>query len=48
MGRSKAFDRDRVLLKAVNTFWRKGYTSTSVQDLVDSMGIHRASLGSLQ
>ncbi|MCP3918385.1 MAG: TetR/AcrR family transcriptional regulator [bacterium] len=44
MGRPKAFDRDEVLLKAVETFWDKGYERTSVQDLVDQMGIHRASL----
>jgi len=28
----------------VETFWSKGYEATSIQDLVDNMGIHRASL----
>lgn len=28
----------------METFWRKGYHQTSMQDLVDSMGINRASL----
>ncbi len=33
-----------VLDKAVETFWSKGYEATSIQDLVESMGIHRGSL----
>lgn len=33
-----------MLDKAVETFWSKGYETTSIQDLVDSMGIHRGSL----
>ena len=28
----------------METFWRKGYHQTSMQDLVDAMGINRASL----
>lgn len=44
MGRPKEFDRDEVLLRAVDTFWARGFEGTSVQMLVDSMGIHRASL----
>ena len=44
MGRPKEFDRDDALMRAVHTFWAKGYYGTSVQDLVDAMGIHRASL----
>ena len=33
-----------VLDRAVETFWSKGYEATSIRDLVESMGIHRASL----
>lgn len=44
MGRPKAFDRDRALALAVKAFRSRGYESTSIQNLVDSMGIHRASL----
>ena len=44
MGRPKEFDRQEVLHRAVDTFWARGFEGTSVQMLVDSMGIHRASL----
>lgn len=40
----KQFDRDAVLDRAMQTFWRRGYTATSMQDLVDAMGINRGSL----
>jgi TetR/AcrR family transcriptional repressor of nem operon len=33
-----------VLDKAVETFWSKGYEATSIEDLVESIGIHRGSL----
>ncbi|MEM9006865.1 MAG: TetR/AcrR family transcriptional regulator [Cyanobacteria bacterium P01_F01_bin.86] len=44
MARSKTFDRETVLAKAMDVFWAKGYESTSMQDLVEAMGIHRGSL----
>lgn len=44
MPRSKNFDIDQVLDHAVTAFWRKGYTATSVQDLLDEMGLNRGSL----
>lgn len=44
MARSKTFDRETVLAKAMEVFWEKGYEATSMQDLVDAMGIHRGSL----
>ncbi|NER84848.1 MAG: TetR/AcrR family transcriptional regulator [Leptolyngbya sp. SIO1D8] len=44
MARPKAFDREAVLSKAMEVFWEKGYEATSMQDLVDAMGIHRGSL----
>ncbi len=33
-----------VLSKAMNLFWKQGYAATSVQDLVNHLGINRASL----
>lgn len=44
MPRVKKFDRNEVLLKAMKLFWKKGYHATSVQDLVDGLGINRGSL----
>lgn len=40
----KQFDRDAVLDRAMKTFWQQGYAATSMQDLVDAMGINRGSL----
>ncbi|HIG65447.1 MAG TPA: TetR/AcrR family transcriptional regulator [Methyloprofundus sp.] len=44
MARSKAFNEEEVLDKAVAVFWTKGYEATSMQDLVEAMGIQRGSL----
>lgn len=44
MPRVKLFDQEEVLNKAMNLFWKKGFAATSVQDLVDHLGINRASL----
>ncbi len=44
MPRPKEFDPEQTLDKAMHLFWRKGYKATSVQDLVDAMGINRFSL----
>lgn len=44
MARTKDFDEDTVLNKAVCLFWHKGYHGTSMQDLVDELGISRSSL----
>jgi TetR/AcrR family transcriptional repressor of nem operon len=44
MARTKCFNRDEALDKAIGAFWAKGYEATSVQDLVDCMGINRGSL----
>jgi TetR/AcrR family transcriptional regulator, transcriptional repressor for nem operon len=44
MARTKDFDEDEVLGKAINIFWYKGYNGTSMQDLVDGLGISRSSL----
>ncbi len=44
MARTKDFDEKDVLAKAVCLFWHKGYNATSMQDLVDNLGISRSSL----
>ncbi|MGZ3874528.1 MAG: TetR/AcrR family transcriptional regulator [Mucilaginibacter sp.] len=44
MARTKDFDENEVLSKAIQLFWYKGYNGTSMQDLVDSLGISRSSL----
>jgi TetR/AcrR family transcriptional repressor of nem operon len=44
MARQKEFDRNRVLDKALDVFWCRGYEATSMQDLVANMGISRQSL----
>lgn len=38
------FDADKVLDRAMQTFWACGYEATSMQDLVDRTGINRGSL----
>lgn len=44
MARLKEFDPDAVLERALNLFWAKGYEATSMADLVEHLGIGRASL----
>lgn len=44
MARSKEYDEDEVLRKAMVLFWKQGYEKTSMQDLVTHMGIHRRSI----
>jgi TetR/AcrR family transcriptional repressor of nem operon len=44
MARTKNFDELESLEKALNLFWRKGYNATSIHDLVETMGINRASI----
>lgn len=44
MARTKEFDPDSALRAAMDLFWRKGYEATSMQDLVDGLGIGRASI----
>ncbi len=40
----KQFDEADVLDKAMQAFWAHGYEATSIQDLVDCMGLNRGSL----
>lgn len=44
MPRKKAFERNVALEKALNLFWKQGFHATSMQDLVEALGINRASL----
>lgn len=44
MGRTKNFNRDEILDKAVVLFWEKGYAETSASDLVNHLGLSRSSL----
>lgn len=44
MARTKEFDENAVLDKAMKLFWQKGYNGISAQDLVDGLGISRSSL----
>ena len=44
MGRPRQFDREEVLDLAMAVFIEKGFEATSIQDLIDAMGINRASL----
>ncbi|AEP85415.1 TetR/AcrR family transcriptional regulator [Bacillus spizizenii] len=44
MARIKEFDEKKALRKAMDLFWEQGYEKTSMQDLVDHMGVHRRSI----
>lgn len=44
MGRTKNFNRDETLDKAVDLFWDQGYADTSASDLVSHLGLSRSSL----
>jgi TetR/AcrR family transcriptional repressor of nem operon len=44
VARTKAFDPDDALARALDVFWARGYDGTSTQDLVDALGINRSSL----
>lgn len=43
MARQKEFDVELALDNAMQLFWKKGYEQTSLNDLLDAMGIGRAS-----
>ena len=41
---TKSFDVDQTLDKAMQLFWARGFEATSIQDLVQGMGINRGSI----
>lgn len=43
-GRPRAFDEHQALIRARDLFWSRGYSATSVQDLVDELSVQRGSL----
>ena len=44
MVRTKQFDQYAALDEAMELFWERGYHATSIQDLVDHLGVNRQSL----
>ncbi|MBT2439346.1 TetR/AcrR family transcriptional regulator [Streptomyces sp. ISL-36] len=44
MARTKEFDPDAALQAALELFWRRGYEATTMSDLVEHLGIGRASI----
>ncbi|MFG1697850.1 TetR/AcrR family transcriptional regulator [Nonomuraea sp. NPDC049309] len=44
MARTKEFDPDVALQRALELFWERGYESTSVNDLVERLGVAKASI----
>lgn len=44
MARTKNFDREETLILAMELFWQKGFSQTSLADLVEHLGINRFSL----
>lgn len=43
-GRQRTFDKEKALNKAMEVFWQKGYSGTSLSELTEAMGINKPSL----
>ena len=43
MGRPREFDTDTAVQGAMDVFWRRGYVSTNLPELLDAMGLTRGS-----
>jgi len=44
MARNLEFDEEKVIQKAMEVFWKKGYSATSTRDLTEAMQINISSL----
>ncbi|WP_371493727.1 TetR/AcrR family transcriptional regulator [Kitasatospora sp. NBC_00374] len=44
MGRPRTFDEEAILDRAMLLFWRKGYEATTMNDLVEDLGLGRGSI----
>ena len=44
MPKTATFDQEQVLQKVTDLFWDKGYSATSMQDIVDASGLNRSSI----
>jgi len=44
VGRPRKFDSDEVLERSMHEFWERGYSETSVEDLVEATGVPPGSL----
>ncbi len=44
MARPREFDIDQALEAAMNAFWTKGYTATSMADLMEAMSLQKGSI----
>ncbi len=44
MARKREFDEVEALKEAMQLFWFQGYEKTSMEDLVNAMGVHRKSI----
>ena len=44
MARTREFDTDAAVARAMDVFWCKGYEATSIADLVEATGVQRGSL----
>ncbi|MDO9168201.1 MAG: TetR/AcrR family transcriptional regulator [Methylobacter sp.] len=44
MARPIEFDREEVLRKAIGVFWQKGYSGTSIKNLVEATGLQPGSI----
>lgn len=43
-GRQRQFQKEEALARAMEVFWQKGYSGTSLSDLTEAMGINKPSL----
>ncbi|QGQ94202.1 TetR/AcrR family transcriptional regulator [Paenibacillus psychroresistens] len=44
MSRQKAFEINEAIDKAIDIFWDKGFEGTSMQDIVEALGLSRSSI----